>query len=126
MKRIIFFFALLGIIACDSDDGTDDGNDDTSTYQFYEDAQVNLSANGFTEIRDGVNLVFEYQFTAEDNPNIADDEFSERILFEIPENLNSFSFVDEELTTIQAYYDKYCFCLIEGSIPLTNGEITGA
>ena len=125
MKHLSLLCLLLVLISCDSEDDTVNENGDVLTYHYFENARVHLDSNNFTSIENGVNRVFEYEFVADDNPNLADDEFAERILFEVPLNMDNFSFSNQELNTIHAYYDKYCFCLIEGSIPLSTGTIRG-
>lgn len=125
MKHLSLLCLLLVLISCESEDDTVNENGDVLTYHYFENARINLDSNNFTSIENGVNRVFEYEFVADDNPNLADDEFAERILFEVPLNMDNFSFSNQELNTIHAYYDKYCFCLIEGSIPLSTGTIRG-
>ena len=125
MKHLSLLCLLLVLISCESEDDTVNENGDVLTYHYFENARVHLYSNSFTSIENGVNRVFEYEFVADDNPNLADDEFAERILFEVPLNMDNFSFSNQELNTIHAYYDKYCFCLIEGSIPLSTGTIRG-
>ena len=125
MKHLSLLCLLLVLISCESEDDTVNENGDVLTYHYFENARINLDSNNFTSIENGVNRVFEYEFVADDNPNLADDEFAERILFEVPLNMDNFSFSNQELNTIHAYYDKYGFCLIEGSIPLSTGTIRG-
>lgn len=123
MPRITFLFTAFALlfIGCSNDDE----NVDREEYQFYANSTITVNANDFAEIENGGNLVFEYWFTAEDNPNIADDEYSERIIFEIASDAESFLLTDAGLTTANTYFDKYCFCLIEGSIPIENGTVSG-
>lgn len=58
----------------------------------------------------GENLVFEYVFSAADDEAITDDEYSETIRFEIPANLQEFSYQNEELTETKVTLTKSCFC----------------
>ncbi len=107
---------------------TSNTNDSRKEYSFTENSQITLDdnePNPFTKIESGENLVFEYYFQKEDNEDIADDEYSESIIFEINPDLEDFSYTDNELSSINTYFDKSCFCLIEGSIPIAKGTIQG-
>ncbi|AKA36406.1 hypothetical protein [Flagellimonas lutaonensis] len=106
--------------ACSNDDGGD-----TDEFNFYQDATITVNDANFAVIESGENLVFEYFFRADDNPQIADDEYAERIIFEVDAAAEQFSFSDAELTAANTFFDKYCFCFIEGSIPIESGTISG-
>jgi hypothetical protein len=69
-------------------------------------------------IESGENLVFEYRFDAYDEEQIADDEYSETIRFEIDSKLDKFSYSDDELLNIKAVFTPYCFCYL----PLTESK----
>jgi len=124
---IIMVVILFSALSCsESDDASDNPlTGDTERFQFYTNRSVAVGENDFAGISVGSSLVFEYTFTAEDNPDLADDEYAERILFQVDPELNSFIFTNEELISTNAYFDKFCFCLIEGSIPLEEGTISG-
>jgi hypothetical protein len=64
-------------------------------------------------ITEGTNLVFEYEYSAEDEVNTQDDEYSEFIRFEISSDLTEFSYQDSELSNIKAVFSKSCFCFFE-------------
>lgn len=119
IKKFLVPFLFLAA-ACSNDDGGD-----VDTFKFYQNATISVNDADFAVIESGENLVFEYFFEAEENPQIADDEYAERIVFEVDADVEQFSFSDEELTTANTYFDKYCFCFIEGSIPIESGTISG-
>lgn len=120
-KILILSSLLLLAVSCSNDDN----NGDIEEYQFYQNSRIVVNEFDFAEIENGNNLVFEYRFIADDEPNIADDEYSERIIFEIDSSADSFSLTNEELATANTYFDKYCFCFIDGSIAIENGTLTG-
>lgn len=125
----LFIMALLLFTSCSEDDVVDvSENDDiegNEEFKFYESRSIRSMGVDFATIEDGGNLVFEYFLIADENPSIADDEYSERIIFEILPDTEEFSFSDDDLINSSAFFDKYCFCLIEGSIPITEGVISG-
>jgi len=117
---LVFSFILL---SCNSNT-----NESSKEYSFTENSQLTLDAqepHPFIKIVSGENLVFKYYFQKEDNENIADDEYSEAIFFEIDTDLEHFSYTDQDLTSINTYFNKYCFCIREGSTPITKGTIVG-
>lgn len=122
--KIAAVFLMLAA-GCNTDDDNTPESGDRSEYRFYENSSIRVGDFDFAVIEDGTNLVFEYFFTADEEPNIADDEYSERIIFEISPELEAFSFSASELISANTYFDKYCFCLIEGSIPIAEGSISG-
>jgi hypothetical protein len=79
-------------------------------------------------IESGENLVFEYRFDAYDNKQIADDEYSETVRFEIDSKLDKFSYSDDELLDIKAVFTQYCYCgfsLSESKNDNPKGTISG-
>lgn len=61
-------------------------------------------------IEEGANLVFSYEYMAEDDASIEDDEYAEFIRFEIDPQLSEFNFKDDELLDINAVFSVSCFC----------------
>tara|TARA_B100000809_G_scaffold222714_1_gene231880 strand:+ start:493 stop:843 length:351 start_codon:yes stop_codon:yes gene_type:complete len=64
----------------------------------------------YGNIEEGPNLVFEYEYSAEEKANISDDEYSEFIRFEINPELTEFNYKNEELAEIKTVFSKSCFC----------------
>ncbi len=115
--------ALLLVSCSDDDDNT------SETYFYTADSQIilnDIQGTGVTQVTTGDNLVFKYRYAEEADPDIADSGYAETIIFEIDPSLESFSYSDEELSTINAYFDRFCFCAFEGSIPIVDGIIEGA
>lgn len=68
---------------------------------------------------------FPVRIVKNDKPFIADDEFTQRILFEIPAGLDSFLISGESLQNSNAVYGNLCFCLNRGLFHIDNGCIKG-
>jgi len=91
-------------------------SEETYSYTFQENAQLTIEPyyegsymkNG--TVTQGNNLVFTYRYEAEDEINVADDEYSEVIQFEIEPTSNEFDYSDNELVGIKAVYTESCFC----------------
>ncbi len=131
MKRIGCFLLLLGLLSCEKDPAPWDLNCEEGFchYLLYKDSKVAVYpfSDGVSAVIDnGDKLVFEYQYQYKDNPNIADDEFSERLLFQIDPDLDEFILEGpEELSDALTYYNRFCFCIQEGSVAPSSGRITG-
>ena len=122
--KLIFTFLLLILIGCSNDDSGESTN-----LRFFENSivQIPMDDTDFfvVTIDSGDNLVFQYQFVVDSEPNIADSGFSETILFEIDPSLTEFSFSDNDLLTTNAFYRQICFCDNVESITIESGNISG-
>jgi len=77
-------------------------------------------------INNGANTVFRYLYSFQDCPNIADDEGTRTVLFEVPGGVNSFSFEDSVgLRQAKAMVFYSCECYPSGVVGLKNGFIKG-
>ena len=108
-------FILLTLALCMLSCNDDNLNRDMYSYTFTEKSDLTISTPDdsymkFGTIEAGENLVFEYHFTAQDDVQIADDEYGETIKFEIDNSLNEFSYSNTELSTIDIVFSKHCFC----------------
>ena len=83
-------------------------------YHYFEQKQLNIETYDhymkFSKIEEGSNLVFSYEYMAEDDASIEDDEYAEFIRFEIDPQLSEFNFKDDELLDINAVFSVSCFC----------------
>ncbi|MEM6347498.1 MAG: hypothetical protein AAF927_26665 [Bacteroidota bacterium] len=85
------------------------------TYSFQENKQIEIiedstNQSTFINIQEGDKIVFKYQYVADEEPNIADDEYLENIYFEIEPNAETFSFTDEQLADAKLVIQPVCFC----------------
>lgn len=89
--------------------------EEAHTYHFSEKSKLTVSSREDSYMKYGVigkgeNTVFKYRFDAEEEENIADDEYGETIQFEIETGLREFSYSNSELSEIALVFTKYCFC----------------
>ena len=77
------------------------------------------------EIISGSNIVFEYEYEANEKKNIADDEYFETILFEIHPDSTIFSFTDGDLQNVNAVFRRSCFCPLPFAVRIEKGTISG-
>jgi len=103
-------------------------NNNEYDFSFFEDSQLSVQESDRidgVEIVSGDRLVFQYEYVKDDKPNIADDEYTERILFEIPTELDSFILSGEDLKSSDAVFGAFCFCLDRGYFWINEGCIKG-
>lgn len=58
----------------------------------------------------GDKTVFQMINSTEGNLDIADDEYTNILVFELDESLSSFSVENDELETMNVHYRTICFC----------------
>jgi len=126
-KPILIILILVITLSCSKE------SEDNYSYTFQENAQLVIEPyfegsymKGST-IVNGSNLVFSYVFEAAEEENIADDEYSEIIRFEIEPGLTEFSYSNSELNEINAVYSESCFCDFSNELKntLPKGTISG-
>ncbi|MEJ7740566.1 MAG: hypothetical protein WKF97_24375 [Chitinophagaceae bacterium] len=77
-------------------------------------------------IKEGDKTVFNYTLEFKDCPQLADDEGSRIIVFEIPGNANSFLLKDSaDLRAAKALINYACFCALRGPVLIKGGFIEG-
>jgi hypothetical protein len=76
-------------------------------------------------IENGDKLVFSYTHTYKDCKDIADDEGSETLVFEIPKTDNNVGVSGAGLSTINCHSQLSCFCANVNAIAINTGKIRG-
>lgn len=98
------------------------------TYTILSNQQITIDTSESlwqdVEIIAGDQLVFEYEYIKNDEANIADDEYTERIYFEIDPESDSFSFKDDELAATNLIKQPICYCIPILWTPV-SGTLTG-
>ncbi|MFT5216811.1 MAG: hypothetical protein ACI83H_001940 [Glaciecola sp.] len=128
MKQFLLTIVTLSLLLFSCNKGDDNVTDDITQYTYATLSKIvteDLGDITFATIEEGDNLVFNYRFTASQDDYISDDEYGERIIFEIDANATAFNYSDDELASILTYFNQYCFCANTGSILIINGSING-
>ena len=71
------------------------------------------------------SFVIELVYRTEGSASIADDEFTNKVAIEIPNDVTSFSVSDSELESLKASLQISCFCSHVEWRPITNGCLQG-
>jgi len=129
MKNIAILLILsIFLISCSKDDDDNPGNLEEVNYIVYPNSSLvlNETENGtFIDVEAGNKLVFEYRYSTEGRPEIADDEFTEVVYFELEPNTENFSINEENFEVTKTFLGKFCFCGRTGYFQVTSGEING-
>lgn len=125
-KTALLFLACLLLFSCSkSDDGENPENTDYIVYQ-NSSLVINETENGtFIEVGEGDKLVFEYKYSTEGRPEIADDEFNEVVYFELDQNTGDFTLDQGDFEASRTFLGRFCFCGNTGFFQVTSGFIEG-
>ncbi|MCZ6901146.1 MAG: hypothetical protein O7F74_13005 [Bacteroidetes bacterium] len=89
---------------------------------FYNNAEISTD---FPFVIGGNSRVFHYYHKAEDEENVADDEFSEDFFIQIEKEKDSFDYSDVNTDLIYHIYKAHCFCPIDDYSQIKTGFIRG-
>ena len=122
-------------VSCDS---LNDDFTETFTFDVKEEATIksdttsrvvapDSSITVYTfSIQPGDSVVFNYERDVEPPDNVTDAGLVETLVFQIPQDVNSFELRDEELPKANTFYSRGCFCPLSGAgFKVDNGLIQG-
>ncbi len=95
---------------------------------FYENAALDVQENDgrvYFEQVEGDQLVFKYEFIADDNPMIADDEYGEIVWFSVDPDQDTFEIHANNFKRNDALFGRMCFCVDGGFHRIDEGCIFG-
>lgn len=99
-------------------------NEYECTFQIIKDSEIDYSsANGI--VSGGKSFIIEIVSFTQGSVDIADDEFTNRILLEIPNNQESFDLDGENLELLKPSFQRICFCGDVSLKPFTSGCLQG-
>ncbi|MEX0967141.1 MAG: hypothetical protein WD077_07875 [Bacteroidia bacterium] len=124
LQRCMFLLVLpLLLVAARPANAQMPGDPDT-TFRYFKNASINAQPQYFSRQK-GDSLVFEYEVKNAGKDEIADDEWTMRLMWQIPAKAKSFSLKAEDLSDARANYLVGCFCLGRGYYAINEGEISG-
>ena len=127
MRLLILNFTCLLVFACTMDDNC---SPDTVRTSIEADKMIVLGFDSTSQrttlaIEDGDKLFFKYDFEVEQCDNIFDDEWGEKLYFEIPVGTDDFEYFDDELANITCYHLEYGAWVNSLPEAVTEGSIKG-
>ena len=118
--------AVLFFYSCKKDSSSD-CIDDTWSYDFYSSKKIDTTTtNGSLsfKINPGNDLVFSYIHNGPECKNIADEEYTDRLVFEVASSSTSFHFQNSQLADAMCLFIKYGF-LTTPALVINSGYIKG-
>lgn len=129
MRKILLILALTsGVFSCDSDDNNCIPEQTTTRVLSDKTIQLNEESDSEKlsfEVIGGEKLVFLYEHSGKDCPDIIDDEWGEKLLFEINRDVENFELTDEELAEAKCIYQLYGAWAGDNVYKISDGTITG-
>lgn len=134
-RRYVIIWFLIAMFACNKSGTSSKCMPEKKDYTYQSARQINIEKTSLPDttleyytytINSGDKDVFNFTLQFQDCPEIADDEGSRIIVFEIPGNLNSFELTDSAgLRNAKALINYACFCRPSGPVLLKEGFIKG-
>ena len=117
MKNIYWILFLPLLSGC-----FDNKNPSAEETTYYENARIDID---FPYIFSGDSVVFKRFYKKEDKEEIADDEYAEDFIFQIPSGISEFNYSGEQLIDLKLTFKQYCFCMPSEGITIESGTISG-
>ncbi len=92
-------------------------------FKFTPQSSVDITKN--EGLASGDKTVFQMINSTEGAVEIADDEFTNILVFELDESQSSFSVEGDELSTMNVHFRRVCFCVDRGFQAVTVGCMQG-
>ena len=87
--------------------------------------QSSVDITDYEGLASGDKTVFQMVNSTEGSAQIADDEFTNILVFELDESQLSFSVEGDELSTMNVHFRRVCFCVDRGFQAVTVGCMQG-
>ncbi|MFN8205920.1 MAG: hypothetical protein U0T82_00730 [Bacteroidales bacterium] len=110
---------------CNWSDTSRIGLSTDTLFNYYSGTSVDTVVRYHYNLTGGDKLVFEYCYTSEDCKNILDENWSEKLVFELDKSLSEFECSDSALADLQCVYQQYGFLFPRGADRVLKGTISG-
>lgn len=126
LKSIFLLSLLLSLIACKTNHQSlesekqilsiksscpEDGN---CNFEVIENRKLDIKTDGtgalYPQLSDGKSKVLKFEYNSDQDPRIADDEYTEIIYIEINPKIQNLRLEDKDLKDVQILFGRLCFC----------------
>jgi hypothetical protein len=100
---------------------------DQYSYEFYPSSKIDTTTTDmrlFFQIKPGNDLVFSYTHEGPACKSIADEEYSDKLVFQVPATSNSFLYENSQLTDAMCLFIKIAFWT-NGAYRVNSGFVKG-
>lgn len=134
MRKLILLslVVVFGFLSCEEDDDNDKDDCYPETVLSIWEAEKEISIEligepetNYYSVVDGDKLVFTYNHVGAQCDHIMDDEWGEKLIFQIDDNLTAFQYTDEEILVTNCFYQQYGAWVDGHQYPVNTGTIKG-
>jgi hypothetical protein len=128
MIRILYTFFICFLFFSCKKNAPGDCTTDQYTYEFYPSSKIDTASTSdmrlFFQIKPGNDLVFNYTHEGPACKSIADEEYSDKLVFQVPAASNSFLYENSQLTDAMCLFIKIAFGT-NGAYKVNSGFLKG-
>ena len=128
MIRILYTFFICFLFFSCKKNAPGDCTTDQYTYEFYPSSKIDTASTSdmrlFFQIKPGNDLVFNYTHEGPACKSIADEEYSDKLVFQVPAASNSFLYENSQLTDAMCLFIKIAFWT-NGAYNVNSGFVKG-
>ncbi|HMC02351.1 MAG TPA: hypothetical protein VKN14_15030 [Flavobacteriaceae bacterium] len=132
MKKLILLSLMLltCFASCDSGENENDCQPETVASNWNIEKEIivefdtEFERNNYSVVN-GNKLLFEYNHTGAQCDHIIDDEWGEKLIFQVENNNADFEFVDDEILLTNCFYQQYGAWVNHNQYQVKNGTIKG-
>ena len=127
MTRFCYTMFIFLIFYSCKKDSSSDCTADKYTYEVFAASRIDTTTTDnrlFFQINPGNEIVFSYTHIGPDCKNIADEEYTDKIVFKVPAGSNSFFYQNSQLQGAMCMFIKYAFWT-NGAYKITSGFVKG-
>ena len=125
LKIVTVMFVVLFFLSCKKN--SSECTDDSYSYDFYSSKQIDtttINAVLTFQVNPGNNLVFSYVHNGPDCKNVADDEYTDRLVFQVSPGLTTFYYENTQLEGLLCLFVRYGF-VSTNAVRINSGHIRG-
>ena len=127
MLRIFYTLFICFLFFSCKKDSPSDCTPDQYAYEFYPSSKIDTTTTDmrlFFQIKPGNDLVFSYTHDGPACKSIADEEYSDKLVFQVPAASNSFLYENSQLTNAMCLFIKIAFWT-NGAYKVNSGIVKG-
>jgi|GEM_PF-1825268 len=127
MHRLVLIISTCLIFFSCKKGESSDCTKDTYTYEFYSASKIDTTrtpAGLFFQINPGNDIVFSYTHNGPDCKSIADEEYTDKLVFRVPAGTTAFNYENAQLENAMCLFIKIAF-FTNGAAPATEGYLKG-
>ncbi|HEY5969013.1 MAG TPA: hypothetical protein VIU35_13635 [Chitinophagaceae bacterium] len=127
MRRIFYTLFICSLFFSCKKDTPGDCTPDQYSYEFYPSSKIDTTTTDmrlFFQIKPGNDLVFSYTHEGPACKSIADEEYSDKLVFQVPASSNSFLYENSQLADAMCLFIKIAFWT-NGAYKVNSGFVKG-